>query len=883
MGAGQMRRISAKEEADRPPRIGRWILERLLPSGLKPTAAGDYEEIYHRIRMNAGAGKAAAWYWRHLAKSAPALIFSAFYWRMIMIGSYLKLAVRLMRRRPLFTAVKIGGLAVGLAGCILAFLYVRDEYAFDRFHPQVERIFEVRSEIRMGDDALTLDTQGPVGPTLAASFPEVEAATRLAKAEAVVRTEDRVLLKNSLGVDPAFFAVFAFPLAEGDSASALRDPHSVILGRETARQIFGSEDPLGKTLSIKIGDETAEYAVTGVAREVPIRSSLEFDLLVPIARIKGPGIDQWGPGPDGSAADAACFIRLREGARAEDLASRFPATLDTHLEVKGKAGRHFLLPFAEYHRGSVRFPFSFILKPQSSPLYSALLLSIAFLILLIAGFNFMNLSLGTAVFDRVKEIGLRKVFGAERRNLFLQFRSEGALTSLAALAGGFGIAALVLPAFNRFSGKSLGLGFSETGLLLPVLVLLALWVGIAAGSYPGWAMTRTKPADLFRGSFLPGRKSGFSRALLVAQFGISIFLITTAIFLFLQRNFLLTTDPGYEAGRVAVLDLRQADSPPLDAARILPVLKSRLLAHPEIQSVSGSSSALTSWSAMFVKRDSSPKPDLVRMNDVDIDFQAALSLRMTEGRWFSPNDPTGAAGAVVVNETFVRKFAPAQPVGKSLFEILGRRIPGRIIGVVRDFHFDSLRTEIHPAIISLGMEAPEWAYIRLRGDNLRRGMEIIATEFKAVAPGLPFVSSFLDEDTARLYESESRWSLMVGIVSLFAALIACSGVFGLAIQISAHKKKEIGIRKVLGASTRQIALLINGEFLKTAAVAGLLAWPASYLAVRKILAGYPYRIPASLWVYPAATAVVLVLIVLTVNLHALRAARANPALTLRAE
>ena len=865
----------------RPPRLGRWLLSRILPSRLKPTAAGDFEELYGWIRAKDGPRKAAAWYWRHVAKSAPAFIFAALYWRFEMIGNYLKLALRHMRRRPEFAAVNIGGLAVGLAGCILAFFFIRDELSFDRFHDRVERIYEVKSKIQAGDDPVFLETKGPVGPALAAEFQEVEAATRLARAEVVVSVGEKVFIQNGLGADPSFFDVFSFPLTRGDSAAALRDPYSVILGREAARLCFGTSDPMGQTLFIKIADETADYTVTGVAAEIPARSSLDFDLLLPILRVKGPRVDQWGPGEND--VDAACFIRLREGADAEALAAKFPGTLDKRLSIGKYSGSHYLFHFVQYHRGVRDYSFSSVLKPCSSPIFSILLTSIALLVLLIAGMNFMNLSVGAAASGRVKEIGMRKVFGAEQGNLFHQFRLEGIVTSLAALAGGLGIASLVLPAFNRFAGKDLRLDILGPGWPLAVLILLAVLLGAAVGSYPGWFLSRLRPTELFRGAFFLGRRSGFNRVLLLFQFGLSIFLVTTTGFVFRQHRYLLRTDLGYDAGRVAALDLRQMTPQFQSASRFLPVLKSGLLRHPEIQTVSGSYSGMSSWSAMILKRDSSPKPEVVRFNQVDPDFLPALGLRLSEGRWFSPDYPSDERGAVVVNETFARRFAPSQAVGKSLSEIFNYKTSARIIGVVRDFHFDSLRRTIEPAMMSLGAEHARWAFIRLTGKNLRPAREVIEKEFKIAAPGHPFLCSFLDEDAARQYESEARWSLMISLVSLFAVLIACAGVFALAIQSSVRKTKEIGIRKVLGASVLQVVGLLTGEFARLAVAAGLLSCPVVFLAVRKILTGYPYRIALSPWMFLAGGGAMLLLVLATVSLHALRAARTDPVKALRRE
>jgi len=882
MGADQMN-PNPHPGAPRPPLVGRWLLSRLLPSRLRPTAVGDFAELYHRIFLKDGRVKAALWYWREVIRSVPDFFRAAVYWRITMIGNYLKMAFRLMRKRPEFTLVNIGGLAIGLAGCILAFLFIQDEYSFDRFHDHVERIYEVRSEIGTGNDAITLETRGPVGPALATDFPEVEASARLAGADVIIRAGEKIFLRKGLGVDPSFFSIFNFPLVLGDPASALSDPYSVVLGRETARLCFGASDPVGRTISLKVGDRTADYRVTGIAEKIPDRSSLDFDLLLPLVRVKGPFVDQWVAGPDGSPVETYCFVRLREGADANALAARFPATLDKRISTGGKPGRHFVVPFAAYHRGARDYPFSTILKSRGSPQTSVLLTSIAFLILLVAGLNFMNLSAGAAASDRVKEIGLRKVFGADRNDLLRQFRFEGAFAGLAALAGGFGLASLVLPAFNRFVGKGLRLDFLKIGWPLAALILLAVLVGAAAGSYPGWALTRSRPADLFRGRFFLGRPGGFNRAFALIQFGISIFLLITAFFLYRQHRFLVTADPGYDTDRIAVLDLRQASPASPEFSRFLPDLKSRLMRHPEIRGVSGSGSALNSWSAWFLKRGSSPAPELIRFNNVDLDYFNVLGLRLRQGRWFSPEIASDASGAVVVNEAFARLYAPSQPIGKNLAEVFGRKFPYRIIGVVGDFHFDSMHTAIQPAMMILGEEPPQWAYVRLGGEGIGRAMAAVEKEFKAAAPDLPFLYSFLDEDTARLYEKEARWSLMVGLVSLFAVLIACSGVFGLAIQITARKKKEIGVRKVMGASVRQIAGLINGEFLKTAAAAGLLAWPVSFLAVKKILAGYPYRISPAIWVFPASTAALMILVLLTINLHTLKAARTDPAETLRSE
>jgi putative ABC transport system permease protein len=871
------------DQVGRPPRAARWLLSRTLPCRLKPTAAGDFEELYRRVLAEDGRARAAAWYWRQVVKSAPAFFLAALCWKLEMFAGYFKLALRHLRRRPGLAAVNVGGLALGLAGCVLALFFVWDELAFDRFHAGVDRIYEVKSRLGTGNDTVSLETQGPVGPALAAEFPEVEAAVRLARAGVIVRAGGQAFLRDGLGADPSFFDVFSFPLTVGDPATALREPYSVVLGRETARLCFGTADPVGRTVSIKVGGETADYTVTGVAGAIPARSSLDFDLLLPIVRVKGPALDRWGPVGSGESPDAACFVRLRDGADAGVLASKFPATLDKRLPRGDLTGFHYLFPFARYHRGAGDYSFSSVLKPRSAPVYSVLLTSLALLVLVIAGMNFMNLSVGAAAADRAREIGIRKVFGARQGDLLHQFRVEGVLTALAGLAGGLGIARLVLPAFNALTGKGLRLEALGDGRLSAALVLLAVLLGAAAGSYPGWSLSRPRPAELVRGAFFLGRRSGFNRAFLVFQFAIAVFLVTTTGFLYRQHRYLAQADLGYDPGGVVALDLRQLTPQFQSTSSFMPVLKAGLLRHPEIRSVSWSESGMSSWSARVLRRGASSSPMFVRSNGVDPDYLGTLGLRLKEGRWFSPEFPSDARDAVVVNETFARLFAPASAVGRSLSEVFATKSPARIVGVVRDFHFDSLRRTIDPAMIGMIEESPRWAYVRLAGTDARPALGIIEEEFKAAAPGHPFIWSFLDEDAARQYESEARWSVMISLVSLFAVLIACAGVLALAVQTSVRKTKEIGIRRVIGASGLQVVGLLSGGFARLAALAGVLAWPAVWLAVRKVLAGYPYRIGLSPWMFLAGGGLVLLLVLVTVSLHAVRVARAKPVDALKCE
>lgn len=865
----------------RPPRWGRWILSRILPAQLKPTASADFEEIYARILTKSGVKKANCWYWKSILMAAVPFLFTAIHWRFIMIKEYLKLTFRHSRRRKGVALINMGGLAVALASCILVFYFIRDEFSFDRFHTHIDSIYEVKSKVMYkGDSEVFLETEGPVGPTLAADFYEVEAATRMAKADLIVQTGDKIFRQKGIGVDPSFLDVFSFPLVGGDSATALKDPDSVVLSAETAQLFFGSGDPLGEVISLKIGNDTSNYVVSGITGEIPANSSITYDLLLPILRVKGTKLDLWNTG-----LDAACFIRLGKGTNPKALEAKFSSTIDKYLSSEGSKGSHYLFPFADYHKGHGSYSFSSILEPRSSPSYSYILAGIAFLVLLIAGFNFMNLSVAAAAAGRIKEIGMRKVLGAERKQLFHQFSFEGMLLSLASLALGFLIALTVLPVFNRFAGKELHLDLLGQGFPLLVLILFAALLGILAGFYPGWLLSRVRPVDLFRGRFLLGRKSSFNRVFLLFQFGISMFLIITTGFLYRQHQHLLKADLGYVPERVVVLNLRHLTPQFQQTSDFLPKLKSRLLQYPEIKSVSGAYSGMSSWSAIIGRPVGTKDIQVIRFNNVDEDFIETLGISMAAGRWFSSEFPSDKSDAVVVNEAFIRRFNVTEPIERTVSEFFRFRGPEKIIGVVRDFNFDSLRRPIEPAMINLTIESEsvQKVFIKLEAGDISRSINIIKKEFAAAVPGYPFLYSFLDDEVANQYESERHWSFMVAIVCLFAILIACSGAFALALKMAASRTKEIGIRKVLGASVFRIIGILVAEFVLIAGASVILAWPASFFTMHKVLADYPYRIPLSFWMFFGGGVLVVALTLATVGLQALRSSVKNPVESLRLE
>lgn len=864
----------------RPPRFAEYLLSRITPFQLKPTAGGDFEEIYRRIVSESGIHKAKCWYWKQTLFSAFPFFLTILHWRFTMIKEYLKLTLRHIRRRKGTAFVNIGGLAIGLAACILVFYFIRDELSYDRFHTHIDSIYELKAKVAYkSDTVIFVDSAGPAGPTLVSDFPEVESATRLVKSDVIIRNGDKIFKRKALGVDPSFFDVFTFPLVQSGASSPLAQPGSVVFSPETALLLFGSEDPMGKMITVKLKNEDLSCQVTGLVGNIPSDSSLTFDLLLPITQILGTEIDAVNTG-----AKASCFVVLKEGADPQAVEAVFPSTIDTFMEIpEGGSGGHYLFPFADYHRGIGQYSYSMILKPRSSPSHSFILAGIALLILLIAGFNFMNLSIVSAAAGRVKEIGMRKVLGAERKQLLRQFRFEGIVMCLSALLLGLAIAGFVLPVFNNFAGKEIRLDLLGPGFPGPAFLLFSIALGAAAGSYPGWFLARVHPVDLFRGKQVLGKRGGFNRVFLLLQFGISIFLVILTGFLYRQHRHLLKADLGYNPRGVIVLDLHNMTAEFQNTSNFMTVLKDRLKQYPEIKAVSGAYSGMTSWSAMIMGVSAEGTPDIIRFNDTDENYLDALGLQMLDGRWFSQDFPADLSEAVVVNEAFVKKYDIADPTQRRLSEFIRFKGPDRIIGVVSDFHYDSLRSAVEPAFMTPRPDVVQQVYILSANENPSRALEIIRREFTAAAPGYPFLFSFLDEEVASQYRDEKRWSLIVSLSCLFAILIACAGVFALALRTAARRTKEIGIRKVLGASVSGILGLLSAQFLRLSLLSALLAWPAAYLTVHRILADYPYRVSLSAWMFVAGAAIIAALTLVTVCLQAMRTAVGNPVESLRHE
>jgi len=793
-----------------------------------------------------------------------------------MFRNHLVAAFRSLLRNRLNTLLIIISLGTGIACGVLSFLFIRSELAFDRFHQNLPDIYEVKMVLSLPVGRAVSVPRAAAALALAKEFPEVVRTVRMEKKRLIVRRGEKIFEEQFLAADPAFLEMFTFPLESGNPAYALRSPDAIVLGEEAAREYFGPEDPVGQTLAVRLGSEFSNFVVTGVLRKIPESSSLDFDVLINLASVYGDSLSSSQTGPS-----LSCFVQLAGRSAVGPLKDKFKTTIDAPLREKySQASGHALQPLSAFH---LRADYgSYVLGRRSTVDYSLILAGIAFLVVLVACSNFVNLSIGQAS-TRTREVGVRKVLGARTSQLLRQFWTESLAYGFVALVAGLALAELFLPAFNRISQKHLVLDIFSDGWTPAFLAALVLLVGMAAGSYPALVLARFSSVDLFRGKMKLSGKSVFSRFLVIFQFSVSIFLLVATVFLSRQKSYMLHSKLGYDPDRVIVLSLKSLPADIDKSGFFVPSLKNRLLAHGPIQGVSGSSYNMSEgWMATYLNRPAGD-PVIVAYNYADQDFLPTLGFNLVAGRNFSLDHPSDREEAVIVNQTFVRMLGVDNPVGRRLSEFFKGNFDRQIIGVVEDFHCQSLHDPILPAFLGMKGVDREFVFLKVRGDALREAIEAVKKEFTFLAPHVPFEYSFLDEELARLYEREANWVHLVEYASVFAVLVACCGLVGLTLQIVGRRTREIGIRRALGASSGGILALVNREFVWLVLSANLLAWPTAYFAVSSILRNYAYRIAVTPWVFLASGLLVLLVAVLTVSANALRAARANPSQTLKYE
>jgi hypothetical protein len=841
----------------------------MLDPQVRYSGLGDFEERFNAIASQRGLFKAHIFYWIQIFLLFPSFIKNLIYWSGEMLINYLKITFRNMKRHKGYSFINIAGLAIGMAICILILLWIQDELNYDRFHENADNICRVN----MNDQNYGVVwpvVSIPVGPALKQEFPEVLDSVRVSDFSGLVTWEEKKSDEIGAYVDPSFFEVFSFPFVKGDPKTALSAPSSIVITQEMANKFFSNADPLGKNLKL---NNALDFAVTGVIKDMPQNSHIHFDFLAPFEIFEKRDGDptNWG------RFQIYTYVMLQDDTPFNELENKIAGLLQEHNVREGpKLG---LEPLTRIHLyamdggGDMRYVYVFSI--------------IAVFILVIACINFMNLTTARSS-TRAKEIGMRKVTGAQRADLIKQFMGESVLISFIALTFSVFLVILLLPAFNNLADKQLALNPQGNWSLILGFVGIVLFTGLLAGSYPALFLSSFKPVNILSGSLIAtsGRtkKTVFRKALVVLQFSISVFLIISTVVIFKQLHFIRNRNLGYEKEHIVSIPLRG------NAAQQYEAFKSELSRDSRISNVAATSEVPIliyylhtgyDWEGKDPKKES-------RMNEllVDHDFIETMNMTVVQGRDFSKDHATDVSEAYIVNEAAVKAMDLESPVGKRFAAPThaGMR-EGTIIGVVKDFHFRPLHDEIDPLVMFIAPEKFNFFCIRVKSaiSDLPGTIGYIESVWKKFSPNFPFKYNFLDSTFDKLYRSEQKTGSVFGYFTFLAIFISCLGLFGLASQMTEMRTKEIGIRKVFGASVSGITLLLSKDFMKWVMVANVIAWPTAYFAMNKWLQNFAYRTSLGIEVFILSGVLAFVIALITVSFQSIKAAVADPVDSLRYE
>jgi len=792
-----------------------------------------------------------------------------------MFTNYLKVILRNIKRNRVYSVINIAGLSLAIALCLLITLFVKDEFAFDHFHKKIDSIYYLRSKIVFGNMVMRDAANAPLAPELNKLFPEIELAVRLARETCVIKYNDILIEESGLSTETGFFDMFTFPLVHNSSNNMFTKPDDIVLTTKLATRIFGHYDVIGRVIALKIQNEFQEFTVTGITENPPHTSSLRFSFIIPLKKAKAAILDDWH-------SSLATFIRLNNSDQAAGLADKFPNTIDKHLGEKlGKGSGYSLHGLAGYHLNQ---GLSQVLGNSNSKTYMYILCGIGILVMLTACFNVTNLSIGNAA-GRLGEIGVRKVLGAGRNNLAGQFLMESIALGVLALIAGLLLATFFLPVFNALSQKDMSMSMIWKGWSLPLILLLPVLVGTIAGGYPAFVFSRYKAVDLFQGKLKFSGKNLLGRVLIIFQFGVSIFLICMTLFLYRQHIYLIDNPLGYTADHVMEISLKDVTPGGGNNNSFLNNFKQRLGQYTVIEGVTGSdyNMAAEYWAQIAPRIRGEKSRFIVNINTVDQDFLSTMNISLLKGRSFSGENHNSYDG-VILNAAFTEKIGVPDPVGRHLSDFLEYIPDAEIIGVINDFHHQSLHNKIEPLILNLMDEGKyNYCYVRINPENIHKSIEIIRSVFTEMAPDSPFKFSFLDDRVTAQYNLESRWNQIVQYATFFALIIAGSGLFAMTLLYAVRRSKEMAIRKTLGASILSIMQLFQKEFLILVVAANVIAWPASYFLMKKILQNYAYKIDLNLTIYVISGLAVVIVAMIIVSVHGYRTATANPVDNLRDE
>lgn len=847
-----------------------------------------------------------------------------------MLKNYLTIALRNLVRYKIYTAINALGLATGIAFCLLTFLYVRHEWTYDQFHEKSDRIFRLGMSGGMfseKDNVIRVRLSGQIGPLIRENIPQFAHVVRIHEGPETVSLGNNIFEVKSLFTDEDFFQLFTFPLIYGDPKTVLANPNSIVLTQSAAKKYFGQNDIVGRELSIRDriwNEEEKTFVVAGIAQDPPENSSIQFDLILSQASLPPPEnkMTAFTMTPDGKVESKeiaspifswgrdVTYIRLIDNVELADLASVLNAFVEVNKtsSSRDKDLTLHLQPIADIHfdREIIEGSLTEGLSTPSNPAYSYILAGIALSVLLVACINFTNLAIARSA-TRAREVGIRKVVGAMRFQLMKQFWGESLLLTGVGMLLGFALTEFFLSTFNTLTQVNLTLDYrpSLSGALFGVSLLLI--ISLVSGIYPALVLSGFDPIAVLKNRFNIGGRSWSGRVLIVGQFVVAILFLIATLVMSRQLTFLKEKNMGLNESQVVLIKTQNLYTSSLPQQRSLisqqlKIFKQELKRHTQIVNVTQSRlfSKLTTDLEINKNNITLPNGEEIKRADiyVDYDFFDTLDINLMAGRNFSPDFGTDATQAVLVNKTFVERAQLEQPLNTTLpmRQMRGYFAPGdsipkihsikdpTIIGVVDDFHLQSLHYALPPVVIFL--DAASYAadfLVRIRPERIPETLAFMAEKWQSIAGNTRFDYVFLDENFDRLYREEERWGTIVQYASFFALFVACLGVLGLTSLAITRRTKEIGIRKVLGASNHHIVALLSREFVVLILLANLIAWPIAHYGVEHWLRDFAYRIDAGMGLFLLGGLLVFLTALLTIGVQALKAAQRNPVHALRYE
>jgi putative ABC transport system permease protein len=816
----------------------------------------------------------------------------------IMFRNYLKIAIRNLQKQKVFAFINVLGLSLGIACVSLLLLFVINEFSFDKFHKNGVDIYRFYSKMSPSDnaqeDVVYTDYSGPTATTIGESMkkelPDVIdfARLQLPWGDNLIRTEKNAFRTGVTYADPSFFRMFSFPLKYGSAASALRDINDVVLTESKAKEFFGSDNVVGKTIEISIGAAFLPFTVSAVAQDPPPNSSIRFEVLGNF-RFAAAHNGQFYIGRNWHPIVSQTYVQLKRGSKlpadAKQL-DRFLLSFDPNVIANAKsAGVSWkgnilplsfkLQPLLSIHTDSWFHGWGFSDHEVIDPKTIWILLAIASAILLIACINFTTLAIGRSS-GRIKEVGIRKVIGGKKNQIVIQFLTESVMLSFFSGILGLVLAYAVLPLFNRLSGEGMHFSLLLNPKIMLLLAGLILTVGVLTGSYPSLVLSGFKPIEVLKNKIRIGGSNVFTKSLVTFQFALSITLIISTIVILQQSNYLINKDPGFHKENVIVVDASETD-----ANKAFPIFRQSLINQPKILGVASAAAGLGAGHDLLGYSDKGLSADI---NVIDTSYIRVLGMQFLAGNNFRPGQGNDSLNPMIINETMMRAFGwdAQNAVGKEIKGFQGGT--ALVVGVVKNFNYRPLSEGVrNQAFLTNKDKGYNNFYVRISTGSPSSALASIQKAWGSTVPGIPIKYSFLDEDVNNFYKTEQKWSSIIAWAAGISIFLACLGLLGLAALAAVNRTKEIGVRKVLGASITGIIMLLSRDFLRLVFISFVIATPVAWYLMNRWLQDYVNRIDISWAVFVSTGVFVIIISMFTIGFQAIKAAIANPVNSLRRE